>query len=78
MAKTLSGDMAGMKFELDNARKDVRYYTHLAESVAVPTIVGEAVHQSLALASALGYGAKFVPALVQAQEQLTGARIVPR
>ena len=78
MSKTLSGDMAGLKFELDNARKDVRYYTHLAEGLAVPTVVGEAVHQSLALASAQGHGAKFVPALVEAQEQLSGAKIVPR
>ncbi|HEY9063692.1 MAG TPA: NAD(P)-dependent oxidoreductase [Burkholderiaceae bacterium] len=78
MSKTLSGDMAGLKFELDNARKDVRYYTHLAEGLSVPTVVGEAVHQSLALASALGHGAKFVPALVEAQEQLSGAKIVPR
>jgi len=36
------------------------------------------VHQSLVLASALGHGKKFVPALVEAQEQLTGARIVGR
>lgn len=78
MAKTLSGDMAGLKFELDNARKDVRYYTHLAEGLSIPTVVGEAVHQSLALASALGHGNKYVPSLVEAQEQLTGARIVPR
>src|SRR5262245_21882639 len=78
MAKTLTGDMAGLKFELDNARKDVRYYTHMAENLAVPSVVGEAVHQSLALASALGHGRKFVPALVEAQEQITGARIVPR
>ena len=78
MAKTLHGDMAGLKFELDNARKDLRYYTHLAESLNVPSLVGEAVHQSLALASALGHGNKYVPALVEAQEQLTGARIVPR
>jgi 3-hydroxyisobutyrate dehydrogenase-like beta-hydroxyacid dehydrogenase len=78
MAKTLSGDMAGLKFELDNARKDIRYYTHLAEGLAIPTVVGEAVHQSLALASALGHGRKFVPSLVEAQEQLTGAKIVPR
>ena len=34
MAKTLSGDLTGLKFELDNARKDVRYYTHLAENLA--------------------------------------------
>jgi len=78
MAKTLHGDMAGLKFELDNARKDLRYYTHLAESVNVPSLVGEAVHQSLALASALGHGKKYVPALVEAQEQISGARIVPR
>ena len=78
MAKTLHGDLGGLKFELDNARKDVRYYTHLAEGLAIPTVMGEAVHQSLALASALGHGKKFVPSLVEAQEQLTGAKIVPR
>jgi 3-hydroxyisobutyrate dehydrogenase-like beta-hydroxyacid dehydrogenase len=78
MAKTLDGDMAGLRFELDNARKDLRYYTHLAEGLAVPSLVGEAVHQSLTVASALGHGRKFVPALVEAQEQLCGACIVPR
>ncbi len=77
MAKTLDGDFTGLTFELDNARKDIRYYGHLAESVVVPVPVGQAVHQSLATASALGHGAKFVPALVSAQEQLTGARITP-
>jgi 3-hydroxyisobutyrate dehydrogenase-like beta-hydroxyacid dehydrogenase len=78
MAKTLNGDLAGIKFELDNARKDLRYYTHLAESLNVPSLVGEAVHQSLSLASALGHGGKYVPSLVEAQEQITGTRIVAR
>ena len=78
MAKTLHGEMDGLKFELDLARKDVRYYNHLAEGLAVPTIVGQAVHQSLTLASALGHGRKFVPSLVEAQEQLSGAKLVPR
>jgi len=78
MAKTLNGDLTGLKFELDNARKDLRYYTHLAESLNVPSLVGESVHQSLALASALGHGGKYVPSLVEAQEQLTGAQIVKR
>ena len=40
--------------------------------------MGEAVHQSLTLASALGHGKKYVPSLVEAQEQLTGARIIAR
>jgi 3-hydroxyisobutyrate dehydrogenase-like beta-hydroxyacid dehydrogenase len=78
MAKALTGDLAGIRFGLDNARKDLRYYTHLAEELAVPSVVGEAVHQSLTLASALGHGAKFVPSLLEAQEQLSGTRIVPR
>ena len=78
MSKTLDGQLDGMKFELNNARKDVRYYTHLAENLGVPSVVGEAVHQSLVLACALGHGGKFVPSLVEAQEQLTGAKLVPR
>jgi 3-hydroxyisobutyrate dehydrogenase-like beta-hydroxyacid dehydrogenase len=78
MAKTLDGDLAGMKFELNNARKDVRYYTHLAESLGVPTVVGEGVHQSLSVACAIGFGEKYVPSLVEAQEKLAGVKIVPR
>jgi 3-hydroxyisobutyrate dehydrogenase-like beta-hydroxyacid dehydrogenase len=77
MAQTLDGQMDGLKFALDNARKDVRYYTHLAENQGTPSLVGEAVHQSLALASALGHGSKFVPSLVEAQEQLAHVRIRP-
>ncbi len=77
MAKTLDGDFTGLSFELDNARKDMRYYGHLAEMVVVPAPVGQGVHQSLAIASSLGHGAKYVPALVTAQEQLTGAKIAP-
>jgi hypothetical protein len=56
----------------------VRYYTHLAEGLAIPSLMGEAVHQSLAIASALGHGKKFVPSLVEAQEQLSGAKLIPR
>ena len=78
MAKTLDGSLDGLKFEIDLARKDVRYYTHLAESLAVPSVMGEAVHQSLALASALGHGGKFVPSLVEAQEQLAHVKVIPR
>lgn len=78
MARTLDGQLDGLKFELDLARKDVRYYTHLAESLAIPAVMGEAVHQSLSIASALGHGAKFVPSLVEAQEQLAHVTLVPR
>jgi 3-hydroxyisobutyrate dehydrogenase-like beta-hydroxyacid dehydrogenase len=78
MSKTLDGQLDGMKFELNNARKDVRYYTHLAENLGVPTVMGEATHQSLTLACALGYGNKLVPSLVEAQEKLANVKLVPR
>ena len=51
----------GLKFTLVNAMKDLRYYTHFAESLPMPAIVGEAVHQSLVNANLLGFGDKYVP-----------------
>jgi 3-hydroxyisobutyrate dehydrogenase-like beta-hydroxyacid dehydrogenase len=72
------GDLTGLKFTLANAMKDLRYYTHFAESLPVSAIVGEAVHQSLVNANLLGFGDKYVPSLVEAQEKLNGISIVPR
>src|SRR5690242_13622351 len=73
-----SGDLTGLKFTLSNAAKDLRYYTHLTESMMLPSVIGEAVHQSLVTANALGFGDRYVPSLVEAQEKLTGVTIVPR
>jgi 3-hydroxyisobutyrate dehydrogenase-like beta-hydroxyacid dehydrogenase len=72
------GDLTGVKFTLVNAMKDLRYYTHFAESLPVPGIVGEAVHQSLVNANLLGFGDRYVPSLIEAQEKLAGVAIVPR
>jgi 3-hydroxyisobutyrate dehydrogenase-like beta-hydroxyacid dehydrogenase len=71
-----SGDLSGLRFTLVNAMKDMRYYTHFAESLPTPAIVGEAVHQSLVNANLLGFGDKFVASLIEAQEKLGGVRIV--
>jgi 3-hydroxyisobutyrate dehydrogenase-like beta-hydroxyacid dehydrogenase len=72
------GDLTGLKFTLVNAAKDLRYYTHFAESMMLPSIVGEAVHQSLVTANALGFGDKYVASLIEAQEKIAGVKIVPR
>ncbi|MEO8346246.1 MAG: NAD(P)-dependent oxidoreductase [Betaproteobacteria bacterium] len=72
------GDLTGLKFTLVNAMKDLRYYTHFAESLPVSAIVGEAVHQSLVNANLMGFGDKYVPSLIEAQEKLCGVKIVPR
>lgn len=74
----LKGDLTGLKFTLVNAMKDLRYYTHLAESLPTSALVGEAVHQTLVQANLLGFGDRYIASLFEAQEKLTGATIVPR
>jgi len=78
VGKMLDGDLTGLKFTLVNAMKDLRYYTHMAESLPVSAIMGEAVHQSLVNANLLGFGDKYVASLLEAQEKLNGVSIVPR
>src|SRR5689334_6175093 len=76
--KMLEGDLTGLKFTLVNAMKDLRYYTHFAESLPVSSMVGDAVHQSLVNANLLGFGDKYVASLIEAQEKLNGVTIVGR
>ncbi|MEP6942323.1 MAG: NAD(P)-dependent oxidoreductase [Betaproteobacteria bacterium] len=70
------GDLSGLKFTLVNAMKDLRYYTHFAESLPVSAIIGEAVHQSIVNANLMGYGDKYVASLIEVQEKLAGVKIV--
>lgn len=76
--KALEGDFTGLAFGLANARKDLRYYTHLAEEAGVPAFLGEAVHQSFVQAAALGFEDRFVGSLIEAQAQLAGTRTARR
>jgi 3-hydroxyisobutyrate dehydrogenase-like beta-hydroxyacid dehydrogenase len=68
----------GMIFQLKNGQKDVRYYTHLAESVGATAILGAAVHQIYTLAVAQGEGDSYVPALARALGRLNGVKVGPQ
>jgi 3-hydroxyisobutyrate dehydrogenase-like beta-hydroxyacid dehydrogenase len=74
----VKGDFTGLKFSIANARKDLRYYTHLTETLPVVSFMGEAVHQSLVYAVAQGYGDKLVPSLIEVQEKANSFQIVKR
>jgi 3-hydroxyisobutyrate dehydrogenase-like beta-hydroxyacid dehydrogenase len=74
----VAGDLARMKFSIQNAAKDLRYYTHLAESLPIASFLGEAVHQSFEQAVALGLGEKMVPSMIEAQEKVNGVQILKR
>jgi 3-hydroxyisobutyrate dehydrogenase-like beta-hydroxyacid dehydrogenase len=70
--KALNGEFDGMKFQLANALKDLRYYAHLTEALGTVSVLGQAVQQSYALATALGFGESYVPSLIEAQARLHG------
>jgi len=74
----VQGDLTRMKFSIANAAKDMRYYTHLAESLPVATFVGEAVHQSFNQAVSLGLGERLLASMIEAQEKVNGMQIVKR
>ena len=76
VGKAMEGDLTGLRFTLVNAAKDLRYYTHLAESLMLPSIMGEAAHQTLVNANAMGFGDSFVPSLIEAQAKLNGLDIL--
>jgi len=78
VGRTLQGDLGGLKFAIDNGRKDLRYFTHLAEMLPTSCFIAEAAHQSFVQASNLGHGDAFIASLFRAQEQLNGVDIVPR
>jgi 3-hydroxyisobutyrate dehydrogenase-like beta-hydroxyacid dehydrogenase len=78
LGKMLQGELDGLKFAIGNARKDLRYYTHVAEMLPVPSFMAEAAHQTFAQATNLGYADKFVPSLLEVHEKLSNVKIVPR
>jgi 3-hydroxyisobutyrate dehydrogenase-like beta-hydroxyacid dehydrogenase len=57
---------------LANAQKDVRYYTEWLDSVGLPGLMAEAVHQSYAQASTLGHADEGCTAIIKVYEELTG------
>ncbi|MGI5952263.1 MAG: NAD(P)-dependent oxidoreductase [Brooklawnia sp.] len=75
MGNSLEGKFDTLEFQLDNARKDVRYYNRLAAELSVPAMVGDGIHEALATASALGFGGEFCAGLTKAQEKLNNITI---
>lgn len=78
-AKALKeGDLSGFKFGIANAQKDLGYYSRFTASLPLASPIGNATHQSLLQAAALGLSGRMVTSLLEAQEQLNGVRIVAR
>lgn len=63
-AYAIEADNTQLRFVINNAAKDVRYFAHLCESIGMATPVAQAVHQSYMMAAATGHGEDFVPTMV--------------
>jgi 3-hydroxyisobutyrate dehydrogenase-like beta-hydroxyacid dehydrogenase len=78
LGRMLQGDLAGLQFTIANARKDLRYYTHLSEMLPSSSFIAEAAHQSFVQAVNLGLGDRYIASMFEAQEKLSDVQIVPR
>ena len=61
----LDGDASGLKFSVDNAKKDLTYYNAMAVDMQADSTVAAAVLATLDKASEAGQGGVFVPELVR-------------
>lgn len=69
--KTLNRDFTP-HMSLANARKDVKYYARWLEEAGLPAFMAESVHQTYALAAALGHSDEGCTAVIKAYEHISG------
>jgi 3-hydroxyisobutyrate dehydrogenase-like beta-hydroxyacid dehydrogenase len=70
----LADDDSHAQFAIRNARKDLRYYTNMTETLPVATFLAETAHQLYVMADNLGYGERFVPRMIDVLMQINGMR----
>jgi 3-hydroxyisobutyrate dehydrogenase-like beta-hydroxyacid dehydrogenase len=68
----LENDDTAAKFAIQNARKDLRYYTNMTEQLPVASFLAEQVHQLFVLADNRGYGERYVPRMVDMMMEING------
>jgi 3-hydroxyisobutyrate dehydrogenase-like beta-hydroxyacid dehydrogenase len=68
----LENDDTAAKFAIQNARKDLRYYTNMTEHLPVASFLAEQVHQLFVLADNRGYGERYVPRMVDMMMEING------
>ena len=63
-ANAIDGVKDMLAFSIANARKDVGYYTMMADELDVPSMISPATKQALALAKSAGWSDRMVPEMV--------------
>lgn len=70
----LGDDDSHAKFAIRNARKDLRYYTNMTETLPMTSFLAETTHQLYVMADNLGYGERFVPRMIDMMLQTNGIK----
>ena len=65
MTILLEGNENIFRFVLQNAQKDIRYYTDMARNLPSTAFIAESIHQTYVMASNLGHGNEYVPRLMR-------------
>lgn len=60
----IDGNPEALAFSITNGRKDVGYYSTMADDLGVPSIMSAAAKQALGVAKATGHGDNLVPQMV--------------
>lgn len=68
----LADDDSHAKFAIRNARKDLRYYTNMTETMPVASFLAETAHQLYVTAENMGYGERYVARMIDVMLQLNG------
>ncbi|MEM7303570.1 MAG: NAD(P)-dependent oxidoreductase [Pseudomonadota bacterium] len=63
-AYPLDGDPNKLEFAIKNARKDVGYYSRMADDLGAPSVISTGPKQALGIATSQGYGDKMVSEMV--------------
>lgn len=69
-AFAVDGDPNSLAFTIANARKDIGYYSQMADDLGVPSQMSPGTKNTLGVAKATGYGDKMVPEMVTYFENL--------
>jgi 3-hydroxyisobutyrate dehydrogenase-like beta-hydroxyacid dehydrogenase len=64
IAYAVDNDNTQLRFAINNAQKDVRYFVHMCESLPMAAPVAQAIHQAYLMANNSGHGDQFVPTMV--------------
>lgn len=68
----LADDDSHAKFTIRNARKDLRYYTNMTETMPVASFLAETAHQLYVAADNMGFGDRYVARMIDMLLRLNG------